>query len=85
VITRYLPDAVTECACAVDLPALKAILWTMLERPSMIVEQFEIAEKPSEKYKGLKLPPDTPWHKAHVYVRSLVKPGHSPRVYFTVP
>ena len=85
VITRFLPDAVAECACAVDLPALKAILWTMLERPSMIVEQFDIAEKPSEKYKDLQLPPKTPWHKAHVYVRSLVKPGQSPRVHFMVP
>jgi biopolymer transport protein ExbD len=85
VITRFLPDAVAECACAVDLPALKAILWTMLERPSMIAEQFDITEKPSEKYKDLKLPPKTPWHKAHVYVRSLVKPGHSPRVRFVVP
>jgi hypothetical protein len=85
VITRYLPDAVAECDCGVDLPALKAILWTMLERPSMIVEQFDIAEKPSEKYKDLELPPDTPWHKAHVYVRSLVKPGQSPRVRFTLP
>lgn len=85
VITRFLPDAVAECACAIDLPALKAILWTMLERPSMIVEQFEIAVKKSKNQKGVKLPPDTPWHKAHVYVRSLVKPGQSPRVRFVVP
>jgi hypothetical protein len=85
VITRFLPDAVAECDCAIDLPALKAILWTMLERPTMIVEQFEIATKKSEKQKGVKLAPDTPWHKAHVYVRSLVKPGQSPRVRFVVP
>jgi hypothetical protein len=85
VITRYLPDAVAGCACAVDLPALKAILWTMLDRPSMIAEQFEIAAEPSEKQKAIKLPLDTPWHQAHVYVRSLVKPGQSPRVRFTVP
>jgi len=85
VITRFLPEAVAECECAVDLPALKAILWTMLERPSMIVEQFDITKKPSGEYKDLELPPKTPWHKAHVYVRSLVKPGQSPRVRFTVP
>lgn len=85
VITRFLPDAIAECACAVDLPSLKVILWTMLERPSMIAEQFEIAAEPSDKQKGVKLPPDTPWHKAHVYVRSLVKPGQSPRVRFVVP
>lgn len=85
VITRYLPDAVAACACALDLPALKAILWTMLERPSMIAEQFEIGAQPSEKHKAIKLPPDTPWHEAHVYVRSLVQPGNSPRVRFAVP
>jgi len=85
VITRFLPDAVAECGCAIDLPALKAILWTMLERPSMIVEQFEITGKPSEEYKELKLRPTMPWHEAHVYVRSMVKPGLSPRVHFTVP
>ena len=83
VITRFLPDAVAECDCAVDLPALKAILWTMLERPSMIVEQFEISAEPSEKYKELKLRPSLPWHQAHVHIRSMVKPGLSPRVRFT--
>jgi len=85
VITRFLPDAVAECDCAVDLPALKAILWTMLERPSMIAEQFEITAQPSEKYKELKLRPSMPWHEAHINVRSMVKPGLSPRVRFMVP
>jgi len=82
VITRYLPDAVAECCCAVDLQALEVILWTMLERPAMIAGQFEIAAEPNEKQKVVKLPPDTPWHKAHIYVLSLIKPGYSPRVRF---
>ena len=85
VITRFLPDAVAECGCAIDLPALKAILWTMLERPSMIVEQFEITAKPSEEYQELKLRPTMSWREAHVHLRSMVKPGLSPRVRFTVP
>jgi len=85
VIVRFLPDALSECGCAVDLPSLRAILWTMLEHTSMIAALFEISESPLAKEKVIRQPLDTPWHEVNVYIRSLVRPGMPRRVRFAAP
>ena len=85
VIVRLLPQALSECGCAVDLPSLRAILWTLLENTSMIAARLEISGKPMAKEKVIRQPLDTPWHKVNAYVLSLVRPGIPRRIRFAAP
>lgn len=80
VLTRMLPDAVSGCGCRVDIPSLKALLWSVYSQPAPIMARFDISPQAHPNAYTLLQPADRPWRQAHLLMLSVVRPGFSPRI-----